>query len=109
MEVIQIPDYNTLDKQERGDWVCYFRGSRKYVNNYKEFLKKNNIMIWDYNFNNPNKLYYITKSGNLEEMNYKDFFDRINDNSLSNNISEALIGKTFKEKIKNSYEIIFDK
>ena len=109
MNTITLPDPETLPKNERGDWVCYYKGGSKHAKDFHDLLKKSGIVSFGAsNYTNPKKVYYVTKFGGVFSMDKKEFDDiksgRI---SLSRFLADNIVGKSLSDNIDNSYELKF--
>lgn len=109
MDIITLPNPDTLPKDERGDWVCYYKGGSKHAKDFHELLKKSGIISFGAsNYTNPRKVYYVTKFGGVFSMDKKEFNDIKGGHlSLSRFISDNIIGKSMEDVIGNSYELKF--
>ena len=109
MDLIKLPDPQTLPKNERGDWVCYFKGNKNTAKQFHNLLKESGIISFGAsNYTNNRKVYYVTKFGGVFSID-KTEFNNVKNKILtySRFITDTIIGKSLEEQINNSYEIKF--
>jgi len=109
MNLIKLPDPNTLPKNERGDWVCYFKGNKNTAKQFHELLKQSGIVSFGpNNYTNTRKVYYVTKFGGVFSIDRSEFNNAKNKIlTYSRFIADTLTGKSLEDDINNSYEIKF--
>ena len=109
VEKIILPDANTLSKNERGDWVCYYKQGSSHAADFHKLLEDSGIVSFGAsNYKNNRKVYYVTKAGGVFSIDKKDFTDaKSKILNYARFISDTLIGKSLEDEIKNAYEIKF--
>ena len=113
VDKIDLPDPTSLEKEERGHWVCYFKGGKKHSEDFHRLLKKSGIISFGAsNYKDTKKVYYVTKYGGVFSIPKKDFNDvLLKKLSLARFISDGIIsrngGRTLEENITMSYEVTF--
>jgi len=112
-ETIILPDKNSLPKEDRGDWVCWYDQGKTHAKEFHNLLKKSGIISFGANnYTNIRKIYYVTKYGGVFSMDKKEF-NKIRGGSiglgmfLADTIIQGCGGKSFEEHIKNAYELKF--
>lgn len=110
MNKIELPNQNTLAKEDRGDWVCYYKQGARHAKEFHDLLKTSGIISFGpNNYKDSKKVYYVTKFGGVFSISKKEFNDtKAGILTLSRYIANELIsGKTLEDNIKDSYEIKF--
>lgn len=64
VDKIILPDQNTLPRDKRGDWVCYYKQEASHAADFHKLLKDSGIVsLGASNYKDNKKVYYVTKFG----------------------------------------------
>lgn len=109
MDKIELPDQKTLPKEDRGDWVCYYKQGASHAMDFHKLLKDSGIVsLGASNYTNNRKVYYVTKFGGVFSIDKKEFNAVKGKHlSLARFIADTLTKKPLEDNINNSYEIKF--
>lgn len=109
VDIITLPDQSTLPRNNRGDWVCYYKQGASHAADFHKLLKDSGIVtLGASNYKNNKKVYYVTKFGGVFSIDKKEF-NAVKARVLtcSRFIAEAITGRSLEDDINNSYEIKF--
>jgi len=109
VDKIILPDQNTLPKDNRGDWVCYYKQGASHAADFHKLLKDSGIVsLGASNYKDNKKVYYVTKFGGVFSIDKKEFNAvKARVLTFSRFIADAITGRPLEDNINNSYEIKF--
>lgn len=109
VEKIILPNQDTLPKNERGYWVCYYTCGAKHAKEFHDLLKKSGIISLGWiNYKDNRKVYYVTRFGGVFSIDKKKFNDaKHRVLNLAQYLSDKLIGRSLEDDINESYEVTF--